>query len=473
MRYPRAGGRVWSDDGGASEDDAHTSTYDSSDTSTGANPRAGTWTLAPPAPTVAPAAAPVATSPSGGADTPPLFPRTPACASCAVTLPTLSRCRCTHGIPCISPETLARYLTRGANDELPDPEMKVVVVDCRFEYEYRAGHIRGALSAPTTLAIDYLFYGAEPVTFLERRRAASLPLSHPKVMLVFHCEFSSHRAPTLAKYLRGLDRSINQHPNLIYPNVFILHGGYECFYRTIKLQVGAGLSEGGDDESASSSNEGIFERPASVPPPSRSPAIGPDTSSPASVRSFSMTSASSRRALKMSAPASTTMRGGGVDDESEGDDEEDGEDEEDEEASFVGSWDLDLLFDPCPPVYVKMDDRRYVAEKKRGLARIRKRAVFRRTLSSGDVAAFAYRTTNMSASAASSLDVEIAAQERWLLEAQHHLRLEVQRLSSEHHTPDNAAAIARLKREIDLVHRTRADQLAGQARTFHERQDLR
>jgi len=331
--------------------------------------------------------------------------------------------------------------------------MKVVVVDCRFEYEYRAGHIRGALSAPTTRAIDHLFYGAAPVTFLSRRRAASLPLSHPKVMLVFHCEFSSHRAPTLAKYLRGLDRSINQDPNLIYPNVFILHGGYEAFFRTIGRSVRDGPS-GDANESESSSDDGIFERPASVPPPSSSP-----TSRLAPLRTLSMSSRTARRRPKLSLlPQSAASDADAADGDSE-------VSEDDEDEDFAQPWDVNVLFDPAPPVYVKMDDRRFTAEKRRGLARIRRRSVLRRSVSSGDVAAFALRvtgsgTSSMSASAATSLDVELAAQERWLFEVLHRMRLELQRLRVGQCTPASNAMIAQLKEEIERLQRTQADHRA-------------
>ncbi|KAG4302370.1 hypothetical protein PCANB_001366 [Pneumocystis canis] len=69
-----------------------------------------------------------------------------------------------------------------------------VIVDCRFEYEYNGGHIIGAVNINTKDALDALF------------------LNNPKTrrcLIVFHCEYSSHRAPRLALYLRNRDRQLN------------------------------------------------------------------------------------------------------------------------------------------------------------------------------------------------------------------------------------------------------------------------
>lgn len=92
-----------------------------------------------------------------------------------------------------------------------------IVVDCRFEYEYTGGHIEGAINVNS------------------KEELASQLLettSAEKTLLVFHCEYSAHRAPIMAKFLRQKDRAANVHryPLLTYPEVYILDGGYSSFF---------------------------------------------------------------------------------------------------------------------------------------------------------------------------------------------------------------------------------------------------
>ena len=118
-------------------------------------------------------------------------------------------------IPHIHPETLTDVIS-GKYSNLYD---RVIIHDCRFGYEYEGGHIKGAINidSPETLKTMY---------FTESAGDAS------KTLFIFHCEFSQNRGPTLAAYFRRIDREINidQYPNLTYPNVYILDGGYKRFY---------------------------------------------------------------------------------------------------------------------------------------------------------------------------------------------------------------------------------------------------
>ncbi|XP_055954624.1 M-phase inducer phosphatase 1-A-like [Patella vulgata] len=91
------------------------------------------------------------------------------------------------------------------------------IIDCRYPYEYNGGHIQGAVNIYTKQSIDVLLQRSEK--------------NRPQI-LIFHCEFSSQRAPTLLRYLRSQDRVLNSqnYPRLYYPEVYILHGGYKTFY---------------------------------------------------------------------------------------------------------------------------------------------------------------------------------------------------------------------------------------------------
>ena len=58
-----------------------------------------------------------------------------------------------------------------------------------------------------------------------------------RVVLIFHCEFSSERGPKLSRFLRSKDRSANKdcYPHLHYPELYLLDGGYKSFFETVKV----------------------------------------------------------------------------------------------------------------------------------------------------------------------------------------------------------------------------------------------
>lgn len=90
------------------------------------------------------------------------------------------------------------------------------IIDCRFDYEYNGGHIKDAVNIDN---IDSL--------------VRSIP-SLKNHILIFHCEFSSVRAPRIAKYLRNYDRFNNEYPSLDFPEIYVLEGGYKEFYGLYK-----------------------------------------------------------------------------------------------------------------------------------------------------------------------------------------------------------------------------------------------
>lgn len=102
-----------------------------------------------------------------------------------------------------------------------------VVVDCRFDYEYSGGHIPGAINISSRETLDELLLGKNMPASPSRSGDGTA-----KNVLVFHCELSEHRAPTLAKYLRSRDRAINtaNYPKICYPELYILQGGYKEWF---------------------------------------------------------------------------------------------------------------------------------------------------------------------------------------------------------------------------------------------------
>ncbi|TPX58550.1 hypothetical protein SpCBS45565_g07953 [Spizellomyces sp. 'palustris'] len=96
------------------------------------------------------------------------------------------------------------------------------IIDCRFPYEYEGGHIHSARNINTKAELEKLFF--------------TPPITDKKVVIVFHCEFSSHRAPRMASYMRTQDRQLNlqEYPKLHYPEIYVLKGGYKNFYAEFK-----------------------------------------------------------------------------------------------------------------------------------------------------------------------------------------------------------------------------------------------
>lgn len=116
----------------------------------------------------------------------------------------------------ISPETMVALLTGKFNNIVE----KFIIVDCRYPYEYEGGHIKTAVNLP-------LERDAE--TFL--LQSPIMPCSLDKrIILIFHCEFSSERGPRMCRFIRERDRAANDYPSLYYPEMYILKGGYKEFF---------------------------------------------------------------------------------------------------------------------------------------------------------------------------------------------------------------------------------------------------
>jgi M-phase inducer tyrosine phosphatase len=64
-----------------------------------------------------------------------------------------------------------------------------IIVDCRFEYEFQGGHISGAVNVNSIDILEEKFF-SEPT---ENRQ-----------LIIFHCEYSAHRAPRM--YVQSLSK---------------------------------------------------------------------------------------------------------------------------------------------------------------------------------------------------------------------------------------------------------------------------
>jgi hypothetical protein len=120
----------------------------------------------------------------------------------------------------ITPETLSRLMA----NEFSDIVEEFHIVDCRYPYEYAGGHIQDALN----------IYTKEDI--VDKYMKSPLLVKDPtkRIILVFHCEFSSERGPGLFRFLRRQDRETNKdfYPYLHYPEIYLLEGGYKNFFET-------------------------------------------------------------------------------------------------------------------------------------------------------------------------------------------------------------------------------------------------
>ncbi|XP_072577113.1 M-phase inducer phosphatase 1 isoform X5 [Vulpes vulpes] len=115
----------------------------------------------------------------------------------------------------ISPEIMASVL----NGKFANLIKEFVIIDCRYPYEYEGGHIKGAVN---------LHMEEEVEDFLLKKPI--VPSDGKRVIVVFHCEFSSERGPRMCRYVRERDRLGNEYPKLHYPELYVLKGGYKEFF---------------------------------------------------------------------------------------------------------------------------------------------------------------------------------------------------------------------------------------------------
>jgi len=130
-------------------------------------------------------------------------------------LPVISGCK--HpDLKGITPQTLAELMDNKYTDVIDEYH----VIDSRYPYEFEGGHIKGALN---------IYEKSEMVQeFLKTPKFGN----GKRLVLIFHCEFSSKRGPAMCRFLRNKDRELHEHcyPALHYPEMYLLEGGYKEFY---------------------------------------------------------------------------------------------------------------------------------------------------------------------------------------------------------------------------------------------------
>ncbi|KAK3576958.1 hypothetical protein CHS0354_005963 [Potamilus streckersoni] len=139
-----------------------------------------------------------------------------------------------HGdLKYISCHTMAALVRGNYNEEIGN----INIIDCRYPYEYRGGHIKVGV-----LDVHSSSYGKGAMNMYHReeiRDFLHLPgdqSANKNNIIIFHCEFSSERGPKLYRFLRSEDRDLHKenYPQLHYPEVYLLDGGYKAFFESYK-----------------------------------------------------------------------------------------------------------------------------------------------------------------------------------------------------------------------------------------------
>lgn len=122
----------------------------------------------------------------------------------------------------ISSSTLSDLLSGAFEDQVEEFH----VIDCRYPYEFDGGHIQNALNIYTRDGVME--------QYLKNPRKTQDP--DKRFIIIFHCEFSSERGPSLYRFLRAEDRKSNKecYPCLYYPEMYLLEGGYKAFFENHK-----------------------------------------------------------------------------------------------------------------------------------------------------------------------------------------------------------------------------------------------
>lgn len=80
-------------------------------------------------------------------------------------------------LPRITKETMADFL----DGKYHQNYTRSLIIDCRFEYEFEGGHIEGAVNFNDKEKLAKELFDATP----------------GNTLLIFHCEYSKHRAPLM------------------------------------------------------------------------------------------------------------------------------------------------------------------------------------------------------------------------------------------------------------------------------------
>lgn len=130
----------------------------------------------------------------------------------------------------ITPNTLTKVLNGDYDSQID----KLIIIDSRYPYEYAGGHIKSAQNIYTKENIIEMFLNNSN----NKEGLINNNNNNKRVLVIFHCEFSSERGPRLMREIRERDRALNKqaYPRLHYPEMYLLEGGYKSFFESFETK---------------------------------------------------------------------------------------------------------------------------------------------------------------------------------------------------------------------------------------------
>lgn len=142
---------------------------------------------------------------------------------------------------------------------------RIIIIDCRYPYEFEGGHIKVSFWSFISsinvkqikleaLGVMYtkfsVWYVQGALNLHQEDQVEDFLLTTPiipycsdkRVVIIFHCEFSSERGPRMCRFVRERDRAMNEYPKLHYPELYVLKGGYKEFFRDFKVSLASTTS---------------------------------------------------------------------------------------------------------------------------------------------------------------------------------------------------------------------------------------
>jgi len=129
----------------------------------------------------------------------------------------------------ILPETLASWMNANGGTS----QAQIILLDCRYSYEYKGGHIKGALNITSLKDLQSTAFTCKSI---EERRACMMEEADKENLktpvIIFYCESSTKKGPRGFRAFRDLDREMDTNilPSPYYPFVYVLKGGYKEFH---------------------------------------------------------------------------------------------------------------------------------------------------------------------------------------------------------------------------------------------------
>jgi len=108
---------------------------------------------------------------------------------------------------------------------------EVVILDARYGYEFNGGHIQNAVNISSEGSHGRKVAESKMEQLFENKMEFN---PDKRRIMVFHCEFSSERGPRMYNLFRSMDRNKHSYPKLIWPEIYLLKGGFKEFWDVYK-----------------------------------------------------------------------------------------------------------------------------------------------------------------------------------------------------------------------------------------------